>query len=67
MVRSPPALDEVGLEPALRDWLAQFERRSGIAAELRAQVDRLEPALETTIYRVVQETLTDTIRGSPAA
>jgi signal transduction histidine kinase len=59
----PPALDEVGLEPALRDWLAQLERHTGVRCELRAEVGRLDPALETTIYRAVQETLTDATRG----
>jgi signal transduction histidine kinase len=62
----PPALDEVGLDPALRDWLAQFERRTGIRSELRADVGRLDRPLETTIYRAVQETLTGTITDSGA-
>jgi signal transduction histidine kinase len=62
----PPALDEVGLDPALRDWLAQFQRRTGIRSELRADVGRLDRALETTIYRAVQETLTGTITQSGA-
>jgi signal transduction histidine kinase len=58
----PPALDEVGLDPALRDWLAQLQRRSGIRCELRADIERLDRPLETTIYRVVQETLTEATR-----
>jgi signal transduction histidine kinase len=54
----PPALDEQGLEGALRDHAAAFSTRAGVRAEVRADLSgRPTPAVETVLYRVAQEAL----------
>jgi signal transduction histidine kinase len=53
----PQMLDQLGLFPTLR-WLARtFEERTGIAVELDHDADeaRLDPEIETLVFRVVQE------------
>lgn len=64
----PPLLDEVGLVSALRWYAEGFTKRSGIpvASEL-ADVGRLPPPLETTLFRVVQESLTNIHRHAPTS
>jgi signal transduction histidine kinase len=66
----PPALDQLGLAPALTS-LAQ---RTGAVNELDVRTDvelphdrRLTPELETTVYRVVQESLTNVVKHARAA
>jgi two-component system NarL family sensor kinase len=67
----PPLLDEAGLASALRMYIQGFTERSKIAVELQFpdDFDRLPRDLETTIFRLVQESLTNIHRrsGSPAA
>ena len=65
----PPLLDEVGLVSALRWFLEGLSERSGI--EVRLEVDpsdmgRLKSELETAIFRIVQEALTNMFRHSGA-
>ena len=57
----PPFLDEMGLLPALRWFTAGFVERSGINTELDLPQDfeRAPRELETTLFRVVQESLTN--------
>ena len=65
----PRMLDDLGLAPAL-DWhLAAFRRQTGIAVELELSLPpaRLPRELEITVYRVVQEALTNVARHSGAA
>jgi signal transduction histidine kinase len=66
----PPALDQLGLAPALTS-LAQ---RTGAVNEIDVRTDvelphdrRLTPELETTVYRVVQESLTNVVKHARAA
>lgn len=65
----PPALDHLGLAPALTS-LAQ---RTGAGGELEVRTDvelpkdrRLTPEVETTVYRVVQESLTNVVKHARA-
>ena len=67
----PPLLDEAGLVSALRWYTDGFAKRSGIDVELIAPRDlgRLSLDIETALFRVVQECLTNIYRhsGSKAA
>lgn len=65
----PPLLDEVGLVSALRWFLEGLSERSGI--DVRLEVDpqdlgRLRSEVETAIFRIVQEALTNMFRHSGA-
>lgn len=61
----PPLLDELGLASALRSYTAGFTRRTGIQVELKmADVGRLAIDIETTIFRIVQEALSNVHRHS---
>jgi signal transduction histidine kinase len=56
----PAVLDEQGLEAALRSQARAFEATSGVACDIRSGLDtRLPPELETVLYRVTQESLTN--------
>jgi signal transduction histidine kinase len=62
----PPLLDEIGLESAL-NWFAEgFSARSGITVNVTVEPElgRLEDGVETALFRVVQECLTNIHRHS---
>jgi len=67
----PPLLDEAGLSSAIHWYGDGFAKRSGIKVEIDVPEDlqRLPAELETAIFRVVQECLTNIHRhsGSPVA
>jgi len=67
----PPLLDEAGLTSALRWYVEGLTTRSEMQVELEVpdDFDRLPRDLETAIFRVVQECLTNVHRhsGSPVA
>jgi len=62
----PPLLDEAGLPSAIRWFVEGFAERSKIpvALEVPQNLGRLSPEFETTIFRVVQEGLTNIHRHS---
>jgi signal transduction histidine kinase len=65
----PPALDQLGLAPALDSLVQRTATANGleIRADIRLPEDqRLEPELETTVYRVVQESLTNVVKHARA-
>jgi signal transduction histidine kinase len=63
----PVALDELGLVPALRQHLAQCEREHGLFFELVAEVpERLPPAVETALFRIVQEAVNNVLQHARA-
>ena len=65
----PPMLDEIGLRFALEWYLEGFSKRSGVQASLEttpSDFPRLASELETAIFRVVQEALTNIFRHAEA-
>jgi PAS domain S-box-containing protein len=65
----PPLLDEVGLVSALRWYLEGISERSGIEIRLEVtppDLGRLRPELETAVFRIIQEALTNMFRHSGA-
>ena len=67
----PTVLDDVGLVAAVRRLAGEFERRFGVAVELALDgLDddtRLRREVETVVYRVVQEALTNVARHAGAS
>jgi signal transduction histidine kinase len=65
----PPFLDEIGLRSALEPFVEGFSRRSGIETSIDVkpfEFPRLKPELETAIFRIIQEGLTNVFRHSDA-
>ncbi len=64
----PKALDDFGLVPALERLAETFREHTGIDVQLEATlgVDRLPEELETTLYRLIQEALTNVVKHAQA-
>jgi PAS domain S-box-containing protein len=65
----PPMLDELGLIPALLWQVNRFQEQSGIVVDFKhtgMEGKRFDPEIETTAYRIVQESLTNVARHSRA-
>jgi signal transduction histidine kinase len=62
----PPLLDEAGFGSAAKWFVEGFGKRSGIVTRLRmpAKLDRLPSEIETTLFRILQEALTNVHRHS---
>jgi len=60
----PPLLDELGLSSAVHWYTQGFEKRTGIHVEVEIPRDflRLPADVETTLFRVIQESLTNVHR-----
>lgn len=67
----PPLLDEVGLQSALSEYVHGFGQRSRIRVDLEfpSALERLPHTVELSLFRIVQECLTNIHRhsGSPTA
>jgi len=65
----PKALDDFGLVPALERLVQTFSESTDIRVALEAQLgdERLPPEVETTLYRIVQEALTNIVKHAEAA
>lgn len=56
----PSALDELGLMPAVRSFLNRLNHSYGLKVHFTSNIScRLSPQIETTIYRIIQEALTN--------
>ena len=64
----PAALDDFGLEPALERLASGFAEQTGLKVELESRLhdDRLPPEVETVLYRIVQEALTNIVKHANA-
>ena len=67
----PSVLDDLGLVAALRQYVRAIEERSGLATHLTVVgleegSERLPPAVETALFRIAQEALTNAIRHASA-
>jgi signal transduction histidine kinase len=60
----PPLLEEAGLELALRLYIEGLRERGGFAVELEIHpgLQPLPPEMDATIFRIVQESLTNVYR-----
>ncbi|MCS6845525.1 MAG: GAF domain-containing protein [Caldilineales bacterium] len=64
----PPALDDLGLVPAIRWYLEQLARRSGLTVSFRVHgaEQPLSPAVALAVYRILQEATTNVSRHARA-
>ena len=65
----PTALDDLGLHAALANYAEGWAERSGVEVDYHgpgADAVRLPPPVETALYRVVQEALTNVLKHAAA-
>lgn len=64
----PTVLDDMGIVPALSWYLKRFAQRTGVQVQLDAPQlpGRLRSEIESTLYRVTQEALTNVARHARA-
>lgn len=65
----PSVLDDLGLGPALERYAEDYARAHGLRAEVQVGTlnGRLPDEVETTLYRIAQEALTNTARHAQAS
>lgn len=64
----PAVLSDLGLEPALESYLHGIRRYNGIEIDFRmiGFENRLKPEIETILYRISQEVITNALKHSGA-
>jgi signal transduction histidine kinase len=65
----PAALDDLGLRPAISNFVREWSRHSGIAADFHTtgmEGERLGPEAESALYRITQEALNNAMKYSRA-
>jgi signal transduction histidine kinase len=63
----PKALDDFGLVPALERLRDTFAEQTGMRVDLESQIrERLPTDVETALYRIVQEALTNVVKHAQA-
>jgi signal transduction histidine kinase len=62
----PPVLDDFGLVPAIEQLIQESRAASGVDIQWSHQMtsDRLPAPLETVLYRIIQESITNALRHS---
>ena len=69
----PAALDQIGLAPALEALLKRVAATSGVRHRRRRQPGNArsrrgcDPEIERTVYRLIQESLTNAVKHAEAA
>ena len=64
----PAILSDLGLEPALDTYLADIARHSDLKVDFKMVgfEDRVDPEIESVLYRISQEALTNTLKHAGA-
>jgi signal transduction histidine kinase len=64
----PTVLDDLGLKNAIAQYIEEWAERSGrqIDLEIVISEQRLAPAIETALFRVLQEAITNVVKHSGA-
>jgi signal transduction histidine kinase len=63
----PPVLDNRGFAEALTEHAQRFEQEHGVAVDIGLGLEtRLPPELETVLYRIMQESLTNVAKHAQA-
>ena len=65
----PKALDDFGLVPALERLVETFQEQTGIEVIMEPQLgqERLPSEIETALYRIIQEALTNVVKHAQAS
>ena len=66
----PPSIDELGLQSALGDYIEEWSAQYGIEADFHCsgvESDEISEEISTTVYRVVQEALTNVVKHAGQA
>ena len=64
----PAALDDLGLETALSNYVEKWSERNSIPLDFHSGLNklRLPPPVETAVFRIVQEALTNVLKHAEA-
>ena len=64
----PAALDDLGLETALSNYVEKWSERNSISLDFHSGLNklRLPPPVETAVFRIVQEALTNILKHAQA-
>lgn len=64
----PPMLDDLGLLPTIESYSKDFSARTKIAVNIKSNLknEKFRPNLELSLYRMVQEALTNVLKHSGA-
>jgi len=65
----PAALDDLGLHTALSNYVEQWSEHTGITIDFHSlglEKQRISPQIESTVYRIVQEALTNVLKHARA-
>lgn len=65
----PAALDDLGLEIALSNYVEKWSERNSITLDFHSGLNklRLPPPVETAVFRIVQEALTNVLKHAQAS
>jgi PAS domain S-box-containing protein len=66
----PTVLDDIGLEPALEQLVSEWTERTEVEVAFQSSgidLGRLAPEVETAVYRIVQEALTNVAKHARAS
>ncbi len=65
----PTVLDDLGLQTALSNYVEKWTERTRVSVDFHCaglEDQRLPPEIETTLYRIIQEALTNVLKHAQA-